>query len=113
MHPPPFTVELDRSASHITAFLSGELDRDTVALVEQRLGSAIGPGVELVWADVAAITFCGSAGLALFLRLDALVREHGGSFVVYRPSASVMRTIQLCGLHEVLSVSHPVAEPSA
>jgi anti-anti-sigma factor len=107
--PIPFTCGFDRVRDHLTVYLGGELDCETASELEERVLPHIHASDRLVWLDLTAVTFCGSAGLTLFLHLHRVVGERGGQVVLYRPSPAVMRTIQLCRLDHVLAVSQPPA----
>lgn len=106
------SVGFDRAGSHLTIYLAGELDCANVDDLASRIAPHIHPTDHLVWVDLAAVTFCGSAGITLFIQLHNLVTDHGGRFTLYRPSPAVMRTISLCQLDQVLSVSQPLVAPA-
>ena len=113
MDPTPYTVSFDRSGANLTIYLSGELDDDTVRSLREQLLPHVHRTDERVWVDLAAVTFCGSAGLTSFVRLDELVSANGGRLTLYRPSRQVMRSICLCGLDRFLSISQPRSQPSS
>ena len=101
---PAASVEFDRASRDVTAYLTGELDQASVpAILATTLGH-IRPDDEHVWMDASAITFCGSAGLAMLITLHQQVKDDGGRLVVYNPAPQLRRLIDVCDAGHVLAV---------
>jgi anti-anti-sigma factor len=102
-------VLCDRLGTHLTISLAGELDCVSARDLFTMVGAFIDAQDERVTLDVSRVTFCGSAGLTLFLQLHNLVQDQGGSFTLHAPSPAVTRSIELCHLDEILVISRPLS----
>ncbi|HWJ63043.1 MAG TPA: STAS domain-containing protein [Acidimicrobiales bacterium] len=101
-------VRCDRVGDHLTLFLTGELDCASAGELGTQVIPFILPTDERVRVDLSGVTFCGSAGLTLFVQLHNLVRDRGGELTFYAPPATVMRSIELCRLDELLTIARPL-----
>ena len=104
---PPSTRRPTRAGTHLTVYLSGELDAACDEILTARVLPHIHPGDEVVWVDMSAVTFCGSSGISLLLRILDLVEAGGGRMTVYRPSRTVTRVLELCQVDQHLSIRQP------
>ncbi|MGN6693529.1 MAG: STAS domain-containing protein [Aquihabitans sp.] len=102
-------VLCDRTGTHLTISLAGELDCASANHLFEVVGPFIDGDDERVTLDVSRVTFCGSAGLTLFVQLHHLVQDQGGSFTLLAPSPPVMRSIELCRLDEVFQIARPLS----
>ena len=85
------TVAFDLAGQHLTAYLAGELDEITCPCLFDQILECLHDDDEVVWLDVAAVTFCGSAGIALFVKLHQHVHGTGGRLTLYDPTPVVCR----------------------
>jgi len=86
--------------------LTGELDAHTAALLAQHLATAGAlPRLEL---DLAGVTFMDSTGLRHVLGEHQARERDGRRLVIRRPSAPVIRLIELTGLGPHLHVDLPL-----
>jgi anti-anti-sigma factor len=104
MEPSEPVVEFDRSGSHLTAYLGGELDAETLEPLTAAILGQIEPDDERVWLDLQEVAFCGSAGLTLLLRLDRHVQASGGILTLYQPSPAVTRVLEATKLARNFSI---------
>jgi anti-sigma B factor antagonist len=104
MDTPLAVVEYDRAGRHLTAYLAGELDQTSCPPLAGDLLRHIHPDDEVVWLDLSAVTFCASAGVAMFVQLHRHIRPNGGRLTLYHPSPNVQRVLDMCGLADVLSI---------
>jgi len=102
-----FSVDFDRAGSHLTIYLGGELDAACDEILSDRVLPHVHPGDEVVWVDMSTVSFCGSSGITLLLRLQNRVESVGGQMTVYRPSCAVTRLLALCELDQYLSIRQP------
>jgi anti-sigma B factor antagonist len=104
MDPSDRIVEFDRSGAHLTVYLGGELDTETLEPLTDAITSRIRPGDERVWLDLREVVFCGSAGLTLLLRLNRHVHALGGILTLYQPSPAVTRLLEVTKLGRNFSI---------
>lgn len=101
MDTPLAKIEFDRSGRHLTVYVSGELDQESAPPVTEAITDRIHPTDEVVWLDLAAVSFCGSAALTMFLTLDQHTRRHGARLTLYDPQPQVQRLLEMAGLDEL------------
>jgi stage II sporulation protein AA (anti-sigma F factor antagonist) len=104
MDPSDLLVEFDRSATHLTIAVRGELDAEILEPMTAAIAAQIRPREERVALELGGITFCGSAGLTLLLRLDRLVRARGGALTLEQPSPAVLRVLEATKLTRTFSI---------
>lgn len=89
--------------------VDGEIDLATVEVLRAGLADAVAQGVPLVVVDLEAVGFLGSVGLSALVNAHEIATESGGRLVVaVSPMRPAMRTIQVTGLTELLSVTESV-----
>ncbi len=88
----------------ITVVLSGELDHDGVADIENDVRWAVSEAVGAVALDCAAVTFVDSAGLRLVLQAQMMAVDRHLRFSLTSPSEVVVRLLALTGLDDVFDV---------
>ncbi|MCU1401226.1 MAG: anti-sigma factor antagonist [Acidimicrobiales bacterium] len=93
----PLTIEQGPQPGELT--LTGDLDLGTSGLLETAIDGLRAGGVTDVVLNTAGITFVDSRGLR-----SMLVALQGGSITLRRPSAQLLRLIDLTGLQEHLPV---------
>ena len=108
----PASVDSDRSGRHLTAYISGELDREKRPQMGELLLTQINDDDQVVGLDLAEVTFCSSAGVGLILRLHQHVTENGGIFRLYNPAENVLHVLEMCNLgrHLAIYTDAPAAE---
>lgn len=110
-------VEADRADTHLTIRLIGELDCATAGDLADQVAPYIGDDERLIRLELSEVTFCGSAGITLFIQLHNQARERGFQLLLCAPSKAVMRTLKLCRLHQVLCIepapSGPATRPAS
>ena len=97
-------IEHEREGEVPVIWLRGELDRlsaDSLDLTGRELAADGNPTLVL---DVSELEFIDSAGLRSLSRAHNLLRESQQNLVVRRPSTSVLRLLELVGLHEILNI---------
>lgn len=83
--------------------LIGELDLDTVAIVEAELRELVDRGFASLLVDLADLTFIDSTGLRLLFGWTRAAAEGGPRFgVLSGPSPAARRALELAGLVEHL-----------
>lgn len=89
--------------------VEGEIDLATVDVLRVGLADAVAQSVPLVVVDIEAVAFLGSAGLSALISAQQQAAESGCRLVVVvSPARPAMRTIQVTGLTELLSVTESV-----
>ncbi|WP_372497711.1 STAS domain-containing protein [Prauserella flava] len=91
-----------RSHGHlVVATVDGELDLATAPSLADGLSPGVTAGSHVVL-DVARLTFCGAAGLNLFVTLHHHAELTGGSLRLAGPTAALRRVLVQVGLDDVL-----------
>ncbi len=99
---PLFEVQVDRSGSHLTLFVSGEVDALAAPALLEAFLRHNSPAASLVWIDVAGVSFFDSSGLLVVQQLQQRTSEGGGTFQLVDPSPAVERIMQITGLDQVI-----------
>jgi anti-anti-sigma factor len=100
---PPLRCGVELGLDTARVFPVGELDLDTVPLVEQRLEEARAAGVALVILDLSGTTFIDSTGLHLALTWHAQAFREGFAFALVQGPEPVRRAIELAGIAPALN----------
>jgi anti-anti-sigma factor len=93
-------IVVQREPGGLVLCLSGEVDGAVVAAFEQVHGAMPVPVAHI---DAAAVTFIGSAGLALLLRWVDVAAAAGQPLTLRRSSARLDRLLRLTGLDTVVA----------
>jgi anti-sigma B factor antagonist len=89
--------------------VDGEIDLATVDVLRAGLTEAVEQSAPLVVVDLDGVGFLGSVGLAALISAHEKATEGGCRLVVaVSPTRPAMRTIQVTGLTELLSVTESV-----
>lgn len=106
------TIEVDEQVPVTVLGIRGELDiataPDLAAAAEERVGA----GDRLLVFDLSELSFCDSAGLATFVRLQRRLRDLDGRFVLAAPTLPVRRILEVTGLRDVFG-TYPTVEEAA
>ena len=97
-------VQFDRAGSHLTVYLSGELDGATAPPLTEAVLAQAGPSAQTVYLDLTEVGFCDSAGLDTFVTVHHHVAAHGGKLVLFQPRGIVSRAIAASGVDAFISV---------
>lgn len=106
------TVDVDGRGSAVVVSVRGELDLATVPVLRERLESVhdVSPVPSPLVVDLSALTFIGSAGLALLVELNNQCVERGVLLALVATGSVVPRAIQVTALDQVFSVHSSVDE---
>jgi anti-anti-sigma factor len=84
----------------------GDLDMRTGKLVQQALEHSYeDEGAELLSLDLSRVTFIDSMGLRVLLRARRAAQALERALVLASPSPSVMRLLEITGMHELFDVT--------
>ncbi len=98
----PFAnADFDRAGFHLTVYLAGDLDEETAPALTAAVLRGIEPADKVVWLDLSAVTFCGSAGVTMFAALHRHCEDQGARLTLYRPTTATRRVLDLLGLAEL------------
>lgn len=92
----------------VVVTVRGELDLATAPILREQL-STVDKDAARVVVDLSAVTFIGSAGLALLVEAHNECAGRGASLAVVATGTVVPRAIEITSLDEVFEV-HPTAE---
>lgn len=100
------TVDVDTRGSAVVVSVRGELDLATVPVLRDRLDSMgeVSESPSPLVIDLSAVTFIGSAGLALLVDLHNRCGERGTRLALVATGSVVPRAIQITALDQVFSV---------
>ncbi|MGE0432727.1 MAG: STAS domain-containing protein [Planctomycetota bacterium] len=93
--------------------LSGVLDADTVARLDEQLDALITRGTQSFVFDMGPLRFVNSTGLGSLVRFADEVEKRGGRIALARLGSAVRPVIEMLGLHRYFQVRDTVAEAEA
>jgi anti-anti-sigma factor len=99
---PPLRCELELGDDSARILPIGELDIDTVSLVEARLEDARAAGIRYVVLDLRGTTFIDSTGLHLILTWHRRARRERFRFGLVQGPEAVRRVIDVAGIARAL-----------
>ena len=108
LNTPLATAEFDRAGHHLTVYVTGELNQDSVPPIAESIAARIEPDDLVVWLELADVTFCGSAGIAMLLALDSLTEQQGARLTLYNPPRHVRKLLNLMAVDHLRVWSEPV-----
>ena len=97
---PPLAITVHSTERSLRVEVSGELDLNTVPLLQQALETALAPLPERLFLDFRHLEFIDSAGLALLVDLHPRFRGH------HHPSSLTLLVPVEGQVREVLELSH-------
>jgi anti-anti-sigma factor len=101
----PLLVDVVSNATCLVIRFMGELDERSAEKAEDAaLGLLARSSAPLVELDLADVTFCGSCGLAVLIRISMAALAAGRHAVIRRPRPIVRRMIDVLDLQEILTV---------
>ncbi|WP_421118828.1 STAS domain-containing protein [Aquihabitans daechungensis] len=95
LQPSKETVEFDRAGSHLTIYLSDDLDAATAPPIGDAVLHHHQADDEKVWVDLSAVTFCDSSGIRMLHRLHHKIEADGAHFILLDPPEQVRRLIEM------------------
>ncbi|MGW0196148.1 STAS domain-containing protein [Nonomuraea sp. NPDC003201] len=104
----PLNLDSRRLPVGVLITVTGEVDASNIAQLETYLVNRIVLDEPLVL-DLGQLTFMGSAGLHVLLRLNAAQREHGTSLHLAAVSGVPARMLHTTGMWDALAI-HPSVE---
>jgi len=109
----PFRCEVRPQREAVLVRPVGELDLETVPVVESQLRQLKTSGVKRVTLDLRRLCFLDSTGLRMILEWDALSRADGLSFSLIAGAPTVHRLFDLTRTRERLNFVDPTAARGA
>lgn len=111
----PISLRLEKHAGADALLLSGELDMDTVPLIDRFLRRRLGPFFHRrnLVLDLAGVTLVDSSFVTYVIRLSEAVHRAGFELLLTRPVGHVRRAIRVVGLANVLPVYESLEEAVA
>ena len=100
------TVDIDTRGTAVVVSVRGELDLATVPVLRTRLEAVgeVSDSPSPLVVDLSAVTFIGSAGLALLVDLHNKCTEGGTPLALVATGSVVPRAIQVTALDQVFAV---------
>ena len=89
--------------------LPAEVDISNAGLVRQDLLAVVAQGASLVIADMAATTFCDSAGVTALVRVARQATAQGSGLRLAAGAPAVIRMLALTGVDKLIEVYPSVA----
>jgi anti-sigma B factor antagonist len=93
------------SPDSVIVVLSGELDLATAPKVRSSLADLYRLGITNVMIDLANLTFIDSVGLSVLITVAKRVRAAEGTLAVRNANRPVLKSFEMAGLMDFLSVS--------
>jgi len=78
---------------------------DGTALLRESIRNFLNFGYKLILLDLERVDYVDSAGIGELVRSHATVRSHGGQLKLVRPSAGVLRLLQMTKLNKVFEIA--------
>ena len=91
--------------------LSGELDLATCPAFAEQVARAFDSGARHLVLDLSQVSFMDSSGLRVIGDAVSRSREVGGTVTVDRPTAVVLRTMQVVGLDTLVELTGAPHDP--
>jgi anti-sigma B factor antagonist len=106
------TVDINTRGDAVVVSVRGELDLATVPVLRDRLDTVgeVSDAPSPLVVDLSAVTFIGSAGLALLVDLHNKCAERGTPLALVATGSVVPRAIQVTALDQVFAVHTTVED---
>lgn len=99
------SVTVSSSPDTLTAYLSGEIDHHTAAVIRADIDECINRQIpKNIILDFSAVTFTDSSGIGLVLGRYKLMREIGGQVSVTGLDGKIYKVMCLAGLDKLVSL---------
>lgn len=102
--PGAFRIEVHPEREVIRVAPVGELDVATAPTLEEQLQELRGSGFDHLVVDLRRVEFLDSTGIRVLVEENGLAGANDREFSVISGPPAVHRTLELCGLLELLSV---------
>jgi anti-anti-sigma factor len=99
-----FSYSIDRDGPHPVLFLSGDIDLAAVGDLETGLDTASAGDVDVLVLDMSEVTFIDSSGLRVLFAANDQFRAVARSLEIRRPSAAVMRLLEITGTEAMMTI---------
>lgn len=93
--------------------LRGRLDSAGAGQLERPLSAAIDSAARSVLADLSAVSFVGSLGIRLLIRVARSLNGRGLALVLFAPQPAVLEVLHLAGLGDLVPIADSEAEALA
>lgn len=103
-HSSGFSAEVETSAGKVVLRLDGELDMVSAPALNRAVRTALAAEPAAISVDLSELTFVDSTGVGVFVAGHRRAASMGCSFVLCSPRRAVLRTLQLTGLDELISI---------
>jgi anti-sigma B factor antagonist len=101
---PPLIVTSQRVTDDVAVVVvDGELDRDTAPILRAEIVELQRRGHHRLVCDLAAMTFCDSSGMGLFVDAHRTTGEHGGWLRLAGAPPAIHATFRLLALDRLLA----------
>lgn len=98
----PATTQFDRIDETLIVRISGDIDQDECKELSGAIRGQMRPDDASLLLNLAGVTFCGSATLALFVQLQDHADRSSTEFALVNPSPIIKAMIAVCGLGDSL-----------
>ncbi|MBW3591200.1 MAG: STAS domain-containing protein [Actinobacteria bacterium] len=106
-------VENNQVNGWSTVRVTGEIDMSNAPELSDFLAQLIQSEQQDLALDLSGIEFMDSSGLGVLVKTHQLLAEREQSLVIRSPSPQVLRTLEVSGLNNVLSVDHSTRDAAA
>jgi anti-anti-sigma factor len=100
----PLQIAVSRMGNRALVFVAGELDKASAPYLRQRLLDLIREGDGDIVLNIGLLTFVDSTGLALFLTTHKNLQSRGCSLILFSPTPSTSRLLEVSGLTEFICI---------
>jgi anti-anti-sigma factor len=97
------SIVTHRSGAMSRLDVTGEIDMDTAAVLDQAIAAVLTAGTDNIVVDLRAVTFCDCRGVTALLQGRGEALEHNVTYQVTNPVGSPLRVLQLLGLQSLLA----------
>ena len=106
MQPDILTVTVrEGPASSVILVAAGEIDRDSRDELDRAADEVLSGGVYRLMIDVAAVSFCDSSGLSLFIDLHRRTRRHDGWLRLVSVPPYLREMLRVTHLDEMIEIA--------
>ena len=101
-------ISVERVGPRLDVVLVGEIDFATAPMLAATVIEQLDREEPEVWLDLAGVTFCDSAGVGTFVRLQQEATGRGGQLTLFEPRGSVERVLRVTHIDELIPIArHP------
>lgn len=98
-------VEINVKGNVLTAYLSGELDHHTAAVMRKKIDEAVELNMpELLVLDFGAVSFMDSSGIGLVMGRYRNVASRGAKLHISGASGQIYKVLKLAGLERLATL---------